>query len=103
MQLPPVGNCLAIDDAAGNNKLNRGPGGRRAYDRELAHDTRSPLPHSLQTEVSVLAPIRDRRINAYAIVTYTQGEVLRVTQLDPQLAGLRVHARVADRLVPDTA
>src|ERR1035437_6451229 len=100
-QLTPVGRCLAIDDAAWHNQLNLGPGSRRAYECELGHDTFGPLPHSAQTEVFVLAVIRDCRTHTYAIVTYTQGEVFRVGQLDPQLTGLRVYARVADRLVPD--
>jgi hypothetical protein len=41
--------------------------------------------------------MRDTGINAYAIVGYTQREVLAVGELDLQFAGGRVHTGVADK------
>ena len=87
-QLPPVGSCLAIDDAAGNNKLNLRPGGRRAYERKLAHDAGGPLPHSLQTEVFLPATIGNRRVHANAIVANAQGEVVVVSEAFAALASM---------------
>ena len=37
---------------------------------------------------SVFAPIGDRRVNTYAVVAYTDGEVLRVCEFDLQLGGV---------------
>src|SRR5258708_21989031 len=56
---------------------------------------------SLQPEMSVLPLIYNSGVNAYAIVTHKQVEVMRISQLHFQAACGRMHAGVADSLIPD--
>jgi hypothetical protein len=51
--------------------------------------------------VPVFAPIRDNGINTYAIVGYTQHEVLSICEFDLQLASERVPTGVADSFISD--
>ncbi len=82
-QRPSSRHRLPEDDASGDYQLNLGPRVGGTPERELAPDASGALPHPLQSEVSVLPPIRDSRVNPYAIVTHAQGKVVRISALLP--------------------
>jgi hypothetical protein len=59
----------------------------------FAPDASCALPHALQSEVSVLPPVRSNGVNTFAIVTYTQSKVVSIIKLYFQLTSPRMHLR----------
>src|SRR5258708_17468736 len=45
--------------------------------------------------------MQDIGIDARAVITDTEAEILRIRELNSQLRGVRVYAGVADGLIPD--
>src|SRR5580692_3228231 len=67
----------------------------------MSSDASGSLPHTLQSEVSVLPPVRDCWVNTDAIVTHTQGKIMRISELYFQLTCPRMHTCVANGFVAD--
>src|SRR5260370_19620252 len=67
----------------------------------MTADASGTLSHALQSKVSVLPPIRNNGIKTCAIVTYTQGKLARISELDLQLTCPRMSTCVADGFVTD--
>ena len=59
---------LAEDDASGDNHSNLCSGTSGTGNRQFASDSRNPLVHSLQTVVSFLAVVANRRGDADTVV-----------------------------------
>jgi hypothetical protein len=59
---------LSEDDTSGDNHNNLCSGTSGTGNRQSATDSCNPLVHSLQTEVSFLALISNRRVEANTIV-----------------------------------
>src|SRR5580765_6508823 len=97
----PERTWLPEDDAPWHNKPDLGSGGRGADDRKLATDAGGPLAHAPQSEMSLLPPIYERRVDPCAIVADTQGKVVRVSELHVQSTRARMCVGVADGFVAD--
>src|SRR5260370_17515920 len=67
----------------------------------MTADASGTLSHALQSKVSVLPPIRNNGIKTCAIVTYTQGKLARISELDLQSTCPRMSTCVADGFVTD--
>lgn len=63
-----TGAWLSEDDTSGDNYSNLCSGTSGTGDGQFASDSRNPLVHSLQTEVSFCAVISNRRVDANTIV-----------------------------------
>ena len=75
---------LSEDDTSGDNHSNLSSGTSGTGNRQFASDSRNPLVHSLETEVSFFAVISNRRGDADTIVFDVQSKIVPIFQLNSQ-------------------
>jgi hypothetical protein len=77
-----TGDGLAKDDTSGDNHSNLGSGIRGTANGELTADARDSFPHTLQTEMSILALFRERRVDTDTIVPNLHGKIVPIFQFN---------------------